>query len=559
VVESPVFCEVITMLTGKRIAAFLLTVFLPALALGQVPKTPAAENGYTKYTQHEQVAAFLQALDNASRELTVQVVGHTGPAKDFPGADLYLCVITDEGAATPAALNRKKPTFMVTASQHGNEQSAKEAALALVRDLSVGDLKHLLKRMNFLVIPQANPYGNFVNRRQNEQNLDLNRDHVKLESPETRAIHAVFRAWMPEMTLDMHEKGDDYYRVSTGAVSNINIDPAIERFSRDKLFPAIARYVEALKFTWFEYLVTEAMGSQGAAGAPEPRQQPGGPPPEMLTRPSTTDLNDGRNSPGIYNTISFIQECASRHDLPTLKERSAWQYAGLLGLIHGLLDNGSEAMALVRNARTSLLARAKRPGPGDVVHLRMEYVREPTGATLDLKSFERPARGAAAQPATAEPGEPKVVTQTVKNWFPKVESRLSVERPGGYLIPADRQDIVDTLLAHGIQVSTVSAGSKIDVESYRITELVPSTEDYVAPTKISVEKKTQRAEVHKGDFFVSVVQPAANLIPSLLEPQSEYGLIRYRVYKLVPEVGATFPILRVRKGVRVPVVAYRKQ
>jgi hypothetical protein len=55
------------------------------------------------------------------------------------------------------------------------------------------------------------------------------------------------------------------------------------------------------------------------------------------------------------------------------------------------------------------------------------------------------------------------------------------------------------------------------------------------------------------------VQPAANLIPSLLEPQSEYGLIRYRVYKLVPEVGATFPILRVRKGVRVPVVAYRKQ
>jgi len=540
---------------GKLIAASLAILFVPSLTLGQTVKTPAEENGYAKYTQHEQVAAFLHALDKASRELTVQVIGHTGPAKDFPGADLYLCVVTDEGSATPAALNRKKPTFMVTASQHGNEQSAKEAALALVRDLSVGNLKPLLRRMNFLVIPQTNPYGNFVDRRQNEQNLDLNRDHVKLESPETRAIHAAFRAWMPEVTLDMHEKGDDYYRVSTGCVSNINVDPAIERFSRERLFPAIARYVEALKFTWFEYLVTEAIGSQGAAGAPEPRPQ-AGQPLEMLTRPSTTDLNDGRNSPGIYNTISFIQECASRHDLATLKDRSAWQYAGLLGLMHAVLDNSSEAMALVRNARASLLARAKRPGPGDVVHLRMEYVRDPSGATLELRSFERPARGAGAQPATAER---KVVAQTVRNWFPKVESRLSVERPGGYLIPADRLDIVDTLLAHGIQVSTVSVGSKIDVESYRITEIVPAGEDYVAPTKISVEKKTTRVDVQKGDFFVSVAQPAANLIPALLEPQSEYGLIRYRSYHLVPEVGATFPIARVAKGVRVPVVAYRKQ
>ena len=48
--------------------------------------------------------------------------------------------------------------------------------------------------LNVLVIPQANPYGNWFDRRENEQGLDLNRDHVKLESPETRAIHRVFRA-----------------------------------------------------------------------------------------------------------------------------------------------------------------------------------------------------------------------------------------------------------------------------------------------------------------------------------------------------------------------------
>jgi hypothetical protein len=541
------------------VAALIVVLFFPLLAAAQALKTPAEESAYTKYTQHDEVATFLKALDAASKELTVQAIGHTGPAKDFPGADLYLCVITEEGISTPQALNRRKPTFLVMASQHGNEQSGKEAALALVRDLAVGDLQPLLKRINVLVIPQSNPYGNFVNRRQNEQDLDLNRDHVKLESPETRAIHAAFRAWMPEVTLDMHEKGDDYYRVSTGCVSNININPAIEKFSREKVFPAVAKYVEGQGFTWFEYLVTEAMGSQGAAGAPEPRAEAGGQPREMLTRPSTTDLNDGRNSPGIYDTISFIQECASRHDVPTLKERTAWQYAGVRGLIQAVLDNSSEALALVRDSRTALLARAKRTTPGDVVHLRMEYVRDPKQPELVLTSFERPARGAANQPAPAAQGEPKVVTQTVKNWFPRVESRLAVERPGGYLIPADRQDVIDILLAHGIEVSVVTVDTKVDVETYRVTGVVPSREDYVAPEKITVEKKTATTAVPKGDFFVSVAQPAANLIPALLEPQSEYGLIRYRACKLVPEAGSTFAILRVAKGVRLPVSPYTKK
>jgi murein tripeptide amidase MpaA len=162
----------------------------PAQSPGQ--RTPAEESAYSAYTQQAQVAGFLDAVVRAAKEARLQVVGKTAEANDFPAANLYLCVLTAEGAESPQTLNRKKPTFMLTASQHGNEQSGKEAALQLIRDLAVGDLKPLLKQMNFLVMPQANPYGNFVDKRQNEQGLDLNRVHVKLEAPETRAIHAVF-------------------------------------------------------------------------------------------------------------------------------------------------------------------------------------------------------------------------------------------------------------------------------------------------------------------------------------------------------------------------------
>jgi len=525
-----------------RLSAALLVFLLIVPVWSQSIKTPAEESGWSAYTQYEDVTRFLQAIDKAAREATVQVIGKTLDAKELPAADLYLCVITEEGVSTPKALNRRKPTFMITASQHGNEQSAKEAALMMIRDLAVGGLKPMLKQLNFLFIAQSNPYGNLVNRRTNEQNLDLNRDHVKLESPETQAIHKVFRAWMPEVTLDLHEKGDDYNRVSTGCVSNININPAIEAYSREKVFPAIEKKVTADGFTWHEYLVSEAMGSNQAAGAPD--RPVAGQRRETLMRPSTTDLNDGRNSPGIYDTLSFIQECSSRHDLPTLEERSRWQYSGIRALIEFVAADSKQVLTLVNGSRADLAKRAGKPSPDNVIHLKMEYVRDPKQPELTLKAFARQtgARGNAA------PQNPAVETQIVKNWFPKVESRLAVPRPLSYVIPKDRMDVIKTLLDHGISVGTVARDTSLDGETYLIKEIVPSTEDYVAPAKIEVEKQAGKFTARKGDFYVSVGQPAANLIPCLLEPQSEYGLIRDQAYKLVPQPGATFPLVRVVRG-----------
>jgi hypothetical protein len=525
------------------IKAALVFCLLTVPVWPQSVKTPAEGSGWTRYSQYEDIARFLQAVDRGAKEAAVQVIGKTLEMKDFPSADLYLCIISEEGAVCPGTLNHSKLTVMITASQHGNEQSAKEAALAVIRDLVLGELRPLLKQLNFLIIAQANPYGNFLNRRTNEQNLDLNRDHVKLESPETRAIHRVFRTWMPEVTLDVHEKGDDYYRVSTGCVSNINIHPGLERYSRERVFPAIEQKVAAAGFTWHEYLVSETMGSNQAAGAPDRPAQ--GQPRETLMRPSTTDLNDGRNSPGIYDTLSFIQECSSRHDVPTLEERTRWQYAGIRGLIEIMAEDSGQVRRLVRDRRAELLRKAKNPAADNAVHLKMAYVRDPKQPELQLKSFARQGRAGAPAEA-AQP--PQVAEQVVKNWFPIVESWLTVLRPLGYIVPSTQQAVIMTLLDHGIELSTITKDAAVEAETYLVTEIVPSKEDYVAPEKISVTAQPSKYAARRGDVFVSVEQPAANLIPCLLEPQSEYGLIRYQMYKLVPQQGSTFPFVRVLKG-----------
>lgn len=559
----------------KRVAGLALPLAILALtaaARPQLPATPGEAAGYKAYTQNEDIALFLSLADAASPELAVRVVGRTKDGKGYAGRDIFLCVLTANGAAEIAALDRTKPTLLLTASQHGNEQSAKEAALRLIRDLAFGDLKPLLGAMNVLVVPQCNPYGNFFDIRRNEDGLDLNRDHVKLESASVRILHRVYRDWTPEVTMDVHEKGDDYYRVSIGCVSNVNIAPALQDLSRAVILADVAKELARKRVAFHEYLITEDLGVDTSSGAKGLESEDRGPV-EKMKRFSTTDLNDGRNAPGIYESLSFIQEGASRHDIATLEERTGWQYAGIRAFASSVAARAGDVLKLVEEARSRLLARAESRAAADPVHLRMEFARDPKVPELVIKRFDpeedgvlgvlRTAKKAGDEvletdlgPADAPEGR-KVVTEVVKHWFPNVSPTLSAPRPAGYVIPAAKGDVVRTLLDHGIAVEVFAKDATVEVAAYEVLSLVPAKEDYLPPETIEVTGKATTTVIKKGDFYVDCVQAAANLIPSLLEPQSAFGLIRYLRYGLVPEKGGMFSIYRVEKKQDKPVVPYR--
>ncbi len=538
----------------------------------QTLRTPAEEANYLAYSQNEAIASFLSALAARTPELRVSNVGRSLPDREYGARDIFLAVLAEKPAAAPEELDRTKPTVLVIAAQHGNEQSAKEASLRLLRDLAVDDLKPLLGKVNVLVMPQANPYGSFRDVRVNELGLDMNRDHVKLEAEGVRAIHRVFRRWMPEVTIDVHEKGDDYYRVSIGCVSNVNIGRGLQDFSRRVILAEVDQALRKKDITFFEYLVTEPLGvdtSSGAARIPGGRE-----PREQMKRYSTTDLNDGRNSLGVFETLSFIQEGASRHDLETLEARTTWQYHGLRAFLESAAAHAPEVLKIVADHRARLLERAAARAESDPVHLRMAYARDPAAPVLHLKRFERAGPAAAGRVLRIDkkagetvsasdfvpirgPAAARVVDDTIKHWFPNVEPTLSVRRPRGYFVRGDRLDIVETLLGLGVEVGLVARDAIVEAEVYEVTAVVPAPADYEAPESIDVAAKPIKVPVKKGDFYVDGVQPAANLVPCLLEPQSAYGLIRYRKFKLVPEAGGLFEVLRLTGAAAPAVIPYK--
>src|SRR6202044_1699262 len=144
------------------------------------------------------------------------------------------------------------------------EMDGKDACLSLLRDMVISKTKAgLLERAVFVFIPIYNADGherrspyNRINQdgpaemgwRGNGTNLNLNRDYMKAQTPETRAFFAMFEHWLPDFFFDDHvTDGADYqYDVTFTTDDGPNVAPATAKWIDTALTPAVEKGVDAV-------------------------------------------------------------------------------------------------------------------------------------------------------------------------------------------------------------------------------------------------------------------------------------------------------------------------
>ena len=124
-------------------------------------------------------------------------------------------------ATTPAAVKATgKLRVHIQGNIHAGEVEGKEAAQVLLREFAMGQHKDWLETTVFLITPIFNADGNekfaMNNRgpqngpingqgtRANGQGLNINRDFMKMETPEARAFAKLWNDYDPHVGFDLH-------------------------------------------------------------------------------------------------------------------------------------------------------------------------------------------------------------------------------------------------------------------------------------------------------------------------------------------------------------------
>lgn len=455
----------------------------------------------------------MQLLDAKSDLLKVEIIGQSVEKRN-----IYAMMFS----SSQFDKDLSKIKVLIFAQQNGNEQSGKEGALLLAGELLKPENRPLFNKIDLVLVPQVNPDGSETNKRRNANDADLNRNHLILSEPETMALQSLFSKYCFEVSMDVHEYspyGEAWkkygYRknadITVGATTNLNVSAEIRKLSNEDYLRYIFKYLSDRKFSSFEYC-------------------PGGPPDVEYIRHSTFDINDGRQSLGIQNTFSFIQEGMNGKDdsVENLQHRAKGQMTGMRGLLAYVYRNKDLIKDLVITARKKLISGAY----SETVSVQSEHVRNGEKLQIKLLSYYS--------------GNDSVVN--VNDYRPVVKSLSDVKKPVGYLIPRKYTELGEWADKHSLTRRPFKQSGAFKIEQYFINGI--DSIDFEGDVVVNPQTVVRefREPVSDNDyFFIPATQLKSNMIVLALEPKSMLGLVTYKNYAHLLKNREVFPILRVIK------------
>ena len=427
--------------------------------------TPAERSDYRTTPDYAETVAYLERLAAAHPDrMCMENFGRTGE-----GRDLKLVVASKDGVFAPDAIHRSgRVVLLVQNAIHAGEMDGKDACLSLLRDLLQEEGQaHPLDHVVFAFIPVYNVDGherrsayNRINQkgpalagwRANATNLNLNRDYMKADAPETRAFLRMFHRWMPDFFVDDHvtDGADFQYDVTFAIDGTPDVFPPTAAWIRETVTPELARRVNAtghLAFPDTVFLRDDTDPSQGLAFNENPPRFSTG---QMIleNRPGLLVelhmLKDYRTRVRAnYEVLRALLEVLDR-DAATLRARNeeADRAAARLG-VEG--THGSPFPVFVTNGGDTT----------PVAFRGVEFTRSPSEVSGTTRVQYGPAPWEATLPAAS-------IGRVV----------VSVRVPAGYILPPQWSQVIDVLEAHGLHFRRTTAEWSGPVERYRCEGMV---------------------------------------------------------------------------------------
>lgn len=457
-----------------------------------------------KTPEYTHVRHFYQSLDK--RYKTIQV--HTAGPTDTDDSLLVVYYSADAEFDIAQWKKQGKLVVLINNGIHPGEPDGIVASMQLLWDITEQMIK-FPDNVVLAVIPVFNISGARKQRqytranqngpeitgfRANAQNLDLNRDFVKMDARETRSMVRLFRQLDPDVLIDNHvSNGADYQHVMTllstqcnklggpmGDYLNKTFEPALYDDMKQRgfdLVPYVNVWGTAPDNGWDAFMEIPRFFSGYAA---------------------------------MFHTYAFVAET---HMLKPFPVRVKSTYELMMSIINHTADNAP----VIRTTR-----QQQKEWVANSTELAIDWAVDTTRpALIELKGYE-----AGYKPSDIS-GLPRLHYDRNKPieiktpFYNTCTTRQKTDVPQAYIIPQGWNSVVSRLKANGVKMHKLKTDTVIELTVYYIADYKTTPNPYEGHylhSEVAVDKQKKQIQLRKGDYFIPVGQEAKRYLVETLEP-----------------------------------------
>ena len=474
---------------------------------GQKFITRFEQSGGTASPTYAEIISWWKSLDAAYPTVSMREMGPTDAG--FP---LHLILVSSDNVFDITKIKQqKKNIIFINNGIHPGEPDGIDASMLLVRDI-VQNKYQLPPNVVLAFIPVYN-IGGALNRstnyridqngpvekgfRGNAQNLDLNRDFIKMDSKNAFSFARIFHYLKPDIFIDNHvSNGADYQHVMTLLSSHHNRVGGIMGEYLNKTFePALYASMKEKGFDLVPYV--NHFGETPEKGWPQFWDSP----------------RYGSGYGSLWHTFSFVPET---HMLKPYKQRVEATRALMESFIEFTAARGREIITVREQAEKQSITQEKYP-----LGWRWDNTK---WTEINFKGYE------ASYKTSDVSGLPRLFYDRNKPYEKKIPffntyvDTFSVGKPKAYIIPQGWWKVIERLQANRVTMRRFTKDTTVQVEWYRIENYTSGAKPYEGHhpnSAVQVSKGVKNIQFRKGDYYIPLNQPANRFLMETLEPQAE--------------------------------------
>ncbi|MFO1066697.1 MAG: DPP IV N-terminal domain-containing protein [Pirellulales bacterium] len=485
-------------------------------------KTIAESSDFLATARGSDVELFLKQLDRDWEAANLVSLGKTVEGRALWGLVVAPTVVPKEG---------KPLTVLLLGGIHSGECDGKESLLAMARDMALGKEGDAWKSMRLIFLPNFNADGNErvgkdhrpgqagpdegMGVRENAQGLDLNRDFVKLETPEVLSLIGTLNTWDVDVLIDAHTTNGSLHRydLTYDIAHNPAADKDVQSWLRGTLLPEITATLHDKGLDTFYYGNFDAKHTKWETFGLEPRYST-----EMM---------------GLRGKIGILVESYS---YASYERRIEANKLFIRELLNRLAADQQQVRGLLDRA-----AASSRPGATVSVRGSVAKTKDQTTVLGYQKSDGTPP----SPPYNANSAGQHSKRDYEVELRVSAESTVDVVLPKAYAIAPQYAWAVSRLNMHGIQMEQLKSPLRTKTQQYKVTK-VEEAEEFQGHRIKSVSSKLSEAEqeLPAGTVIVRTAQPLGKLAAYLLEPSSADGLAAWNFLDPYIVADEIYPIVR---------------